>query len=749
LNEIEGYSGCFVVVLDDYHYITSPLIHTCLNFLVDYQPPNMHVVIVSREDPPLPLHRMRGRGQVLEIRQESIRFRQEETARFLMNVLGQQLSGENIAGIQHRTEGWVTGIQLLALSLQQHQDPNTFIQSFTGSDSFVLDYLFEEIFHQQSAEVQEFLLKTAVLENLSADLCKAVSGNPLSAEILHDLEQANLFIIPVDQTQAWYRYHRLFLELLKHRLRIHPGFSLPDLHLHASQWYQSEGYTDNAVLHALAGEHWERAIELMENASDEMLKRGEISTMLEWLKHLPVELVLSRPEYCLLQAWPLLLFGQANEADLYLQTAEEKSADTPEMMGNVAAAQAFQARTIGDGPRMVERSELALSLLPEADLSARAIVALNLGLAYWHNGEMDRTDRILNEALNAARQTSNKYAEVTAMLFLGRVYAVRGLLRQAANFLEGIVSIPVRMPIVGLAHLDLSALHYEWNDLQSASQHLEVGIEMIGPRDNFEFQAAGFMQKARLLAAIGNEQGALDTLVEGNQLMAENLVPASSQVRMAACNVEIGIALGDIAQAELWAEKVPAEPDTFPFYRNLYLTPIRLKLALGDLQEARVLLEQAAQQAEQAGWQYGLVVLWVMQAIAAPDLDAAVEFLQKALEFGHAQRFIRSFVDAGEKLVPILKEAARRGLHPDYIGEILAAFDDGESSVLPEGVEPLSERELEVLHLLAAGLSNRDISEQLVVSVSTVKSHVHHISSKLGAVNRTEAVSLAREYGLL
>jgi LuxR family maltose regulon positive regulatory protein len=692
---------------------------------------------------------MRARGQALEVRQEQIRFTIEETTSFLEKVIGEKLSDENVAAIQHRTEGWVTGIQLLALSLQQHPNANDFIQSFTGSDRFVLDYLFEEIFYQQGGEVQDFLLKTAVLENLSADLCRAVTGDEHSAQILHDLEQSNLFIIPVDQAQVWYRYHRLFLDLLQHRLRLQPELSPSELHQRASKWYEEQGYLDNAIYHALAGEQWERSMALIEAASDEKLKGGEVATMLEWLQQVPVEIVLSRPDYCLAYAWPLLLSGQMQDVDVFLQVAEKLAAGEPQMMGNVASAQAFQARTLGDMPHMVERSEIALSLLPETDVAARCIVAVNLGLAYWHTGEMGKAERRLNEALSAGRKTENKYVEVTALLFLGRVHAVRGQLRQAAGLINAVVSIPVKMPIIGLAHLDLSALHYEWNDLEAARQQLEQGIEMIGTRDNFEFQIAGCMQKARLMLAVGNVQGALDSLAAGSQLIAENMIPESGHFRLAACGVEICTALGDLAQAERWADKAKSGPDTFPFYRNLYLTPIRLELAAGGMAEASALLEKASKAAEEAGWQYGLVAVRVMQALAAPDQDAAVGFLQRALDLAHHEHFIRTFVDAGEHLVPLLKECARRGLHPEYVGEILAAFEIGLEESLPQEVEALSEREMEVLHLLAAGLSNRQIAEQLVVSISTVKSHVHHISSKLGAANRTEAVSKARNFGLL
>ena len=467
LNEIEALHPC-VLVIDDYHLIETQVIHQYMNFLVEHQPPQLHTVIVSREDPPLPLHRLRARGQVLEIRQEDIRFTIEETAEFLEKVVDQQLSFDDINAVERRTEGWVTGMQLLALSLQKQSDAQNFIQSFAGSNRFILDYLFEEVFHQQTEKIQSFLTKTSVLENLSTGLCEAVTGDKDCSEILRTLDQTNLFVLPLDQSRTWYRYHRLFLDLLRHQLRLRQEISQPELHKKASLWYEDQGYLDNAVKHALAGCDWKRAIHLTYLASEEMLKGGSVATLLGWLGKIPVEIIHTKPEYCLTYAWPLLLAGQVKTADSFLETAEKLAVRDSALLGEISAAKAFQAQTLGDETRMVEQSERALSLLPESDLSSRSILAMNLGIAYWHAGAMTKTQHNLEQALPAARQTGNKYAEITSLLFLGRVYAVRGKLQVAAKYFNGIVDTQVRAPIVGLAYLDLSMLHYEWNNLEAA-----------------------------------------------------------------------------------------------------------------------------------------------------------------------------------------------------------------------------------------------------------------------------------------
>jgi LuxR family maltose regulon positive regulatory protein len=752
LNEISAIESPFVLVLDDYHLIQTPLIHQHLNFLVEHLPPQMHMVIATREDPPLPLSRLRARGQLLEIRQMDIRFTLEETTSYLENVISRDLSSENIAAVERRTEGWVTGMQLLALSLQKHPDTNEFIRSFTGSDRYVLDYLFEEVFNRQAEGVQDFLLKTSILDNLSAGLCEAVTRRTDSGEILESLDHANLFILPKDQTQTWYRYHRLFLELLQHRLRMNSEISLQELHSKASQWYQDQGYLENAIQHALKGNDWERSAALICQVSDALLKGGAIVTMIKWFKKIPAEVIFSNPEYCLTHAWTLLLTGLVNEADPFLNAAEDMAGDDTLLLGQIASAQAFQAQTLGDEPCLIERSELALRLLPEDDLSSRSILALNLGIAYWHNGEMANTERVLNEALPAARQTNNKYVEISALFFLARVYAVKGQLQRAFGFFSRIVDVPVRVPIVALAHLDLSAIHMEWNDLNNASLHLEKGMEMIGTGRNLEFQIAGLMQKARLQVAQGEVQGALDTLDECTQIEDVNEIPARTRSRKAACAVEVCIAAGDLDGATRWAERAVDELDAHPFYRYLYLTPVRLLLAQNKFPEAYKLLEKAYRSAHQAGWAYGLIAIHLMQTLAAPNNAAALDAITDALNLAQPEKFMRSFVDGGTGLVPVLTEAARRGVHPQYVGDILSAIEGqpGEGDVtLPPGIEPLSNRELEVLRLLAAGLTNRQIAEQLVVSISTVKSHVHHICGKLGVSNRSQAVARSRQLGLI
>ena len=749
-NELTAIGKPVIFVMDDYHLIHSASIHQFLNFLVDYQPQQMHTTIISREDPPLPLHRLRARGQMVDIRQEAIRFTLKETGAFLTSIIGKELTPENIKDVEHRTEGWITGMQLLGISLQEHPNATEFIRSFTGSNRFVLDYLFEEVFNNQNQVVQDFLLKTAVLENLSAGLCEAVTGHADSGNILTMLDQSNLFLHHLDQSQTWFRYHRLFLDLLKHRLQLSDSIDQVILHQNASQWYKDNGFLEEAVDHSLAGCDWASALDLIDQVSGKLLKTGAIATLLGWHQKIPIESILSKPEYCLTYAWPLMLSGQLQAAVLYLETAESLTAKNSELMGEVAAAQAFLSRTMGNDEKLVSYSELALALLPKTDLSARSIVALNLGIAYWHQGDMEKTEQTLREILSGTQQSGNKYAELTSLFFLGRVHAVRGQLRQAIDIFKDIIALKVRMPIIYLVYLDLSALHYELNELEACEQYLELGEDIIGTNGHQEFRIAGMMQKARLMAAKGDKSEALSMLENCGQFSHTADIPLRIQRRIASCIVELAIACEDLEKALNWAEKAADGADSHPFYRFLSLSPVRLLMAKGAKSAALERIDKWVPIAEAAGWNYGKAYLHVLKALSAMDMESAVNSLTQALTIGQPEGFIRTFIDLGPDLVPILREAAVRGVHPEYVGEILASFEDqsGQAALPPE-IEPLSDREMEVLRLLAAGLTNKQIADQLYVSISTIKSHVHHISSKLNVSNRTQAVARARQLNLL
>jgi LuxR family transcriptional regulator, maltose regulon positive regulatory protein len=773
LNELAAVPVPFILVLDDYHVIHSLPIHQQLSFLLERQPSGMHLVLMTREDPLLPIPRLRARGQVLEIRQKDLCFTVQETADFLERAMGPGLSPENVAALEQRTEGWIAGLQLAALSMQGTDDPKGFIQDFTGSNRYVLDYLIEEVFKRQSAEVQVFLLKTSILERLCDSLCDSVIRDPLSGTsegkkgiltadhqaqltgsqaILEYLDHSNLFIVPLDQSRTWYRYHHLFSELLRLRLHASPAYDEVSLHKRASHWFEAEGYLAEAIQHALAAGDWRRAGRLIQSISGDMLKRGETATLVSWYHSIPDDFLHSDPRLCLDYCWSLLLAGQFETAGPLLDLIEQAMQAEPVLLGQVAAAQAYLERARGNHQRMVEKSERALALLPKSDVNGRGLVAINLGLAYWHMGKMQAAEETLAEALEAGQATGNAYAVLTAIIFHGRVLAVHAQLKQAAGVFEKAIEQGGQIPINCLAHLDLSLLHYEWNDLEASQRHLDQALVLCERSGNEEFQVASQMMQIRLCLAQGNFAGARKTLEKTLERVHSGKVPAPTAVRVVSAQVQVALAQGDLAAAGLMENQLPENSDTHPFYRYLGMAKAQLWLAQGRKEAAKAYLAALHTRAETGGWKYGRLAVRVLQSLAAERQDEALKFLGDALEMAQPENFIRTFVEAGDELVPYLQEAARRGIRPDSVGRILKVM--GEKTGIKESgqsilVEPLSDREVEVLRLVTAGMSNREIAGKLVISPGTAKTHIHNLCGKLGVRNRTEAAMKAKELGLV
>jgi len=753
VNEISAITEPFILALDDYHVIHTPTIHNQLAFLLEHQPDNLHLVIAAREDPLLPTPRLRARGHMLEIRQVDLRFSTDETAEFLKTVMGLDLPPDEISALERRTEGWIAGLQLAALSMRGRNDLSGFIQAFTGSSRFVLDYLIEEVFNGQSPNVKDFLLKTSILERLTGPLCDAVTEQIVSQEMLEALEQANLFIVPLDQSRRWYRYHRLFADLLRHRLQT-SSISENTLHLRASQWYEINDLPSDAIHHALAGEDWERAVRLISANSNAMLKRGEVLTVIDWFQKLPEELLYSDPKLCFEYCWPLLLATRYGTAAPLLDRVEQVARDIPEFLGEVFAAQAYLARGQGDHERMVERSQQALNLLPKDSIDSRGIVAVNLGLAYWHMGQMQQADEVLAEALEAGQKTDNQYAALTALIFRGRVRAVRGKLHLARKYFERAIQQGNDIPINALAYMDLATLHYEWDELDISEMHLQKAIEICQRSQNYEFLVGSLVIQSRLRVAQGDMAGAEGALDQARELVHGGKIPTGTAERVDVAQawvlMEKGEPLGE------WGKKLNEQIDCHPFYRFLGVTKAR---TLPDV-HARVYLDRLSRTAQTNDWGYGLVAVRALQAAAAETRDEALHFLMEALQLAEDGEFIRSFVDVGEELVPLLNETVRRDVKPEYASRILDALvkrarlagaditlsrSKGQSTL----IEPLSDRELEVLQLVSEGMSNREIAEKLFISTGTAKTHVHNLCGKLGARNRTEAAMKAKELKLV
>jgi LuxR family maltose regulon positive regulatory protein len=748
VNELAGLPTPSILALDDYHAIHTPAIHQQLAFILDNQPANLHLVILTREDPLLPVSRLRARGQLLEIRQEDLRFTKSETSDFLQRNVSMALEKGDIDALESHTEGWAAGLQLAALSLYGRVDVKDIIHDLTTSDRYILDYLFDEVFTHQTSNVQDFLVQTSVLKRLSGPLCDAVINDSGSAEMLRSLEQANLFIVPLDPARAWVRYHHLFAELLRHRLRL-SSFSEASLNQRASRWFEAQGVFQEAIEHASAARDWGSAAHLIGAASERLLKRGEVVTLLNWFALIPAEVTRSSPELCLSYAWAAMLTSHFELALPLLEHLEKLAEPGSQLLGQVAAAQAYLARSQHDTHRTIEKSRQALALLPGEDIVGRGNLAMNLGLVYWHEGCIAEAEPALAQACELSEKSGNAFALLTARIFLARIDAVRGKIHQAAEKFEILLQAAKNIPILCLAHYDLATIHLEWNDLPKATLHLEHGLALSRHSGNLEFQQSGCLLQAILAHAQGDRAGAVAALNEAHAQAID--FPPAVRSRTAAFGVQLALAYNDPHLLSEWSVQVDANVDAHSFYRFIGLTRPRLLLAQGDHTQAAQALLTLFETASKAGWGYGCLAIRILQSLAADSSDEAVQFLAGALSMGEPEGFLRSFVDAGRLLIPILHEAARRGISPSFVGQILAALGAGQNKPALQAIliEPLSARELEVLRLICAGLSNREIASRLYISPGTAKTHIHNLCGKLGTRNRTEAAMQAKKLGLV
>jgi LuxR family transcriptional regulator, maltose regulon positive regulatory protein len=767
LNDITTIKDHFVLVFDDYHVIDAKAVDHALTFLLEHLPPHMHLVIATREDPPLPLARLRVGGQLTEVRVTDLRFTHAEAAGFLNQVMGLNLSAEDIAALERRTEGWIAGLQLAAISMQGHEDAASFIRSFTGSHHFVMDYLVEEVLGQQPERVQTFLLRTSILDRLCGPLCDAVvlDSSASGQATLDYLEHANLFLVPLDNERRWYRYHQLFADLLRQRLlqstTLSPGDAqshVNELHIRASQWYEDHGLEIEAFHHAVAAHDVERAERLMEGKGIPLHFRGAVTAILDWLESLPATVLNARPWLWARYGSLLLVNGQTTGVEEKLQAAEaalqgsEADDKTRNLVGQIAAARATLALTRYQVEPMLAQSRRALEYLHPKNLSLRATAHWTQGFAYLLLGDRAASRRALTEAIALSQASGDIFTTILATIGLGMVQEADNQLYLAAETYRRVLQLAGDQPlqIIYEAHLGLARVLYEWNDLEAAEQHGRQGLHLARQYDRvIDRFVLCEVFLARLKLAQGDVAGAAALLAQASQsARQQNFVYRIPDV--AAAQVLTLLRQGNLAEAAHLAQT-----------HGLPLSQARVHLAQGDTSAALAVLAQLRQQAEAKGWEDERLKVMVLQAVALHmngDKDKAVQLLFDALALAEPGGFIRIFVDEGLPMAQLLSAAEAIGMMPDYTGRLLAVFATEEqkredTSALPPPaqslIEPLSRRELEVLHLMAQGLSNQEICERLFLALDTVKGHNRKIFDKLQVQRRTEAVARARESGLL
>ena len=802
LNELAVSPDDFILVLDDYHDLDAVPIDQALAFLLEHLPPQMHLVIATREDPQLPLARLRAQSQLTELRATDLRFTPDEAADFLNQVMALHLSSDEITVLETRTEGWIAGIQLAALSMQGRADIPEFIRAFAGDHRYIVDYLVEEVLQRQPEHVRAFLLRTSILDRLSGPLCDAVTAGEESSLLLEELERGNLFVVPLDDKRNWYRYHPLFADVLRAHLREDEPDRESVLHQRASDRCERNGLRADATCHAFAAQDFERAAGLIELAWPQMDRNFQTAAWLGWVKALPDELIGARPVLCAAIGWAYLQHGELEAAETRLQdaaqwlatdtaTSEQAERSAAEMVvvdeeqfrslpATIAMARAYLAQARGDVPGAVAYGQRALDLLPEDDHLQRGITAALLGVAYWERGDLEAARRTLADGMENMRIGGNILFAIRGAYALADILLAQGRLREAIRTYERSLLLAAQQgkrALRGTAdlHLRLSELYREQNNVRAAEEHLlrseDLGEQGASPHWTYRLCRA----QARVKTAQGKLDDALDLLDEAERLYVRTPVPDVRPV--AALKARVWIAQGKLTEALGWAntQSLSVDDDLSYLREFEHLTFARLLIARytsagreDAIGNALTLLDRLLSAAEAGGRDGSALEILVLQALAheaQDDIPSALAPLERALALAEPEGYVRLFVDEGPSMERLLSEAVARGMMPDYAGSLLALCQaekqqSERGSTLSQVtltaptsdqplIEPLSQRELEVLQLLGQGLSNREISERLYLALSTVKGHNRNIYAKLQVQRRTQAVARARELGLL
>jgi LuxR family maltose regulon positive regulatory protein len=805
LNELAEIEMPSALVLDDFHYtIAMPQILDALLFLVENLPPSIHLVLSTRADPPWPLGRMRARGEVTELRDSDLRFTATEAATFLNDVMDLGLSPQDIAALERRTEGWIAGLQMAALSMRG-RDHTAFITAFGGSHRFVLDYLVEEVLDRQPQQIQEFLLRTSILDRLTAPLCEALSEvgeeihtpnlqTPTSniQTLLDHLESSNLFLIPLDDERRWYRYHHLFSDLLRSRLEQGQPELVPLLHRRASEWYESVQLVEEAVSHALVGEDTERAAALIERSAMQMITHSKLTTLARWIEALPKETVQARPWLSVYGAWTRYWTGRRQHVDSSLQNAEQALQSMPKaggkatatlaiteterqhIEGHIAAIRAFQALPNEEISLVVEMAEKALDLLPEGEYM-RIMAALILGAAYWGLGDVVASEEAFTWASTSARGSGYRFLEVSSACYAGMQQAKQGRLHQAHETYERALFLArgpeeLDLPAAGYPAVKLNDLLREWNDLEAAGRSMEKDVELCVQWAQVDSMADSFIAQARLQLAIGDTDGAHVSLQRADDLMAKTRLDPWLTCWLEDCRLRLWLSTGNLEVAVRWASASGLGiEDEFSYQHDLHhINLARVLVAQGQrlksekhLKQAMYLLTRLLKAAEKANWVHKTIQILILQAIALEESgmdEKALTSLERALSLAEPGSYVRTFVDEGRPMAQLLERVATRRTGADYATKLLEALcSDKKPALQPllqpqesiQLVDPLSDRELQVLRLLATHLTRREISEELYISVNTVRSHVKSIYSKLDVHRRAEAIERAKKLGLI
>jgi len=794
INDIANANEKIVFILDDFHMIEQESIHQALIFLIENLPPQLHLVISTRQDPFLSLGRLRAQNQLTELRAVDLRFSSAETAEFFNRSMGLNLSSEDINDLETRTEGWVAGLQLAAISMQGHENRKEFIKSFTGGHRLVLDFLIEEVLSQQPEEVQTFLMLTSILNQFNAPLCNFLTNRVNSQETIDMLEHSNMFIIPLDNERKWYRYHHLFSDLLNQRLRHSRPDQFLTLQIKASEWFLANGMLNQAVEHTLRGKDYDRAAQLIADQIENFWNHGEHEKLRKWLEYLPHKILFDFPLLGAIHAYYHFTVGQDEEGQKLFEQVEKylskdpsneldnsqhnknyiQNAERKHIKGRMHVLRALIDSSNGEVDGMIKHGNQALKLLPESDLTWRNITLFALGDAYSFQGDMKASLQARSQALKACEEAGDPYYIIMANLKLSTTFREMGDLERTISICRDQIKTGEEMGLrtnssIGYLTTLLGEVLAEKDELDSAIKLARKGVEITKQGSNIMILGFSYLNLLRVLCSIDDLTGAEDVVETVKILNSQTKVPAWLPGQVGIWQAKIWLKQGNINAASAWAmEQGLIDPEGIHIpneysYHSLfvYIISARILMAMGRFDDAIKLLKHLAKSANENVRISSLMEILILQSLAhesVGDSQQARTLMIEALNLAEPRGFFRIFIDERQPVARLLYETLEIGYASDYIQKLLSAFPVKESyqdhsevahAGQPDLIEPLSDREIEVLEMVAKGLTNKVIAERLYLSIHTIKTHTRNIYGKLGVNNRTQAVNKARSLGVL
>ena len=803
INDLTSIPVPITLILDDYQFLSSSTIHDGVTFLLEHCPINFHLVIASRSDPPLPLSRLRARAQMVELRASDLSFTEAEAAQFLNDIMGLQLDAQSVSALEKRTEGWVAGLQMAALSMRDRKDLTGAIAEFSGTNRYILDYLLEEVLASQLPEVQRFLLCTSILNHITAPLCDVViaaeevenqtshfklQGSDHTARILTYLEQANIFFVPLDVERKWYRYHPLFADLLQTRLKqTYSHQEINSLHTRAAKWYEQNGYAYEAIHHAslIPDDVWVER--LIEQNYMEMFQRRDSASIRAWTGALSREVILKSPKLSIHEAMSLSWIGHLEDAVLILQKTEQSlqskgaTLENKALRGHLAYVKSRVTAMQGDVEQAVQLCLIALENTPPSNQALLGGIGVMLGYAYFLAGDFENAEKTLIKTIQSGVVSSAVNTTIGAYCVLARLFAIQGQLHKSYQTYQEAEKFVHKMGgrhrgALSIIHIGFAEMQYEWNDLESAFTYIEKGLAFIqfwGKADDIAlaYTTQSFIQRAQ-----GNVSDAFETIEKASHVILSNGVFSEARNAVETTKVRLQLEQGEQVGTKLWLKSVKAEinkGDVFRFENEqLHLTRARVFLAQKKWGDALELLSQLAENAQSKNRTGRLIEILILKALTLQQLGdsaQAMDTLTKNLVLAEPAGYTRIFLDEGLPMQVLLTQWLRVA-GPDspvnYGKYLLAQFDcetqvfytppqkSSPASDLSKNanetlLNPLSSRELEVLELITLGKTNSEIAQVLVVARGTIKAHAASIYRKLEVSNRTEAVARARQLGIL